>query len=363
MKLASKIFLGSALVMVVLVGVGILSLRAVGHLAAVNRDIPMRALPTLGRAGAAHDAVLALVRLETRFLVLGDARYAALWDERAARVREDLAALRPLVRTAREQAVLEVAAGAFARYEAAVREERRLLKQRQRAEAIRLAETEARTLADQVGQSLEDLMAATHRGAEEVAGTLNPKQARLVAIIGESTERLLRLVNQILDLSRLRAGRLPLARRTLDLVQVAERGVNELRPQAAEGHVAVAVERIGQNFEAAVDEDKLVQVVVNLVANAIRFTPAGGRVAVRVVDAGPEVELHVEDTGVGIPAAALPRIFDMYQQAHSQSGVTGLGLAIVRGVVEAHNGRVTVESQEGKGSRFTVLLPRRRADA
>jgi len=124
MKLASKIFLGSALVMVVLVGVGILSLRAVGHLAAVNRDITMRALPTLGRAGAAHDAVLALVRLETRFLVLGDARYAALWDERAARVREDLAALRRLVRTAREQAVLDVAAGSFARYEAAVEEER-----------------------------------------------------------------------------------------------------------------------------------------------------------------------------------------------------------------------------------------------
>jgi len=481
MKLASKIFLGSALVIVVLVGVGILSLRAVGRLAAVNRDITLRVLPTLGRASAAHDAVLALIRLETRFLVLGDARYAALWDERAARVREDLAALRALVRTAREQALLEVAASAFGRYEATVEEERRLLQQRQRAEALRLAETGARGLADQVGQSLEDLTAATHRGAEEaradaaqleqrtwtgvlvalgcalalalgaaallaqrltrrlrvlseataavaagsfrepipergadeiaalahsfnamavnlrqvdqlkesflatvshelrspltsmreaahllheeVAGTLNPKQARLVAIIGESTERLLRLVNQILDLSRLRAGRLPLARRTVDLTQVAERGVNELRPQAAEGHVAVAVERIGQNFEAAVDEDKLVQVVVNLVANAIRFTPAGGRVTVRAVDAGPEVELHVEDTGVGIPASALPRIFEMYQQAHGQRGGTGLGLAIVRGVVEAHHGRVTVESHEGKGSRFTVLLPRKKADA
>jgi len=481
MKRASKIFLGSALVMIVLVGVGILSLRAVGHLAAVNRDITLRALPTLSRAAAAHDAVLALVRLETRFLVLGDARYAALWDERAARVREDLTALRRLVRTAREQAMLDVAAGAFGRYQAAVEEERRLLKQHQRADAIRLGERDARGLADQVGQSLEDLMAATHQGAEEaradaalleqrtwtgvlvalgcalalglgatavlaqrltrrlrvlseataavaagsfrepipergvdevaalahsfnamaaklrqldqlkesflatvshelrspltsmreaahllheeVAGTLNPKQARLVAIIGESTERLLRLVNQILDLSRLRAGRLPLARRTLDLVQVAERGVNELRPQAAEGHVAVAVERIGQNFEAAVDEDKLVQVVINLVANSIRFTPGGGRVIVRVVDAGPEVELHVEDTGIGIPAVALPRIFEMYQQAHGQRGGTGLGLAIVRGVVEAHGGRVTVESQEGKGSRFTVLLPRRRAEA
>ena len=480
MKLASKIFLGSALVIVVLVGVGILSLRAVGHLAAVNRDITLRVLPTLSRASAAHDAVLALVRLETRFLVLGDVRYAALWDERAGRVREDLAALRPLVRTVREQALLDVAASAFTRYVAAVDEERRLLQLRQRAEALRLAETDARSLADQVGRGLEDLMAATHRGAEEaraeaaqleqrtwtgvlvalgcalalalgatavlaqrlarrlrvlgeataavaagsfrdpipergadeiaalahsfnamavnlrqvdqlkesflatvshelrspltsmreaahllneeVAGTLNPKQARLVAIIGDSTERLLRLVNQILDLSRMRAGRLPLARRTLDLSQVAERGVNELRPQAAEGHVAVSVERVGQNFEAAVDEDKLVQVVINLVANAIRFTPAG-RVTVRVVDAGPEVELHVEDTGVGIPASALPRIFEMYQQAHGQRGGTGLGLAIVRGVVEAHGGRVTVESQEGKGSRFTVLLPRRKADA
>src|SRR5262249_61034242 len=114
MKLASKIFLGSALVMIVLVGVGILSLRAVGPLAAVNRDITLRVLPTLSRAAAAHDAVLALVRLETRFVVLGDARYAALWDERAARVREDLTALGRLVRTARAQGRLDVAAGPLA---------------------------------------------------------------------------------------------------------------------------------------------------------------------------------------------------------------------------------------------------------
>jgi len=226
-----------------------------------------------------------------------------------------------------------------------------------------LKESFLATVSHELRSPLTSMREAAHLLHEEVAGTLNQKQGRLVAIIGESTERLLRLVNQILDLSRLRAGRLPLARCALDLSQVAERGVNELRPQAAEGHVTVAVERIGQNFEAAVDEDKLVQVVVNLVANAIRFTPAGGRVIVRVVDAGSEVELHVEDTGVGIPAAALPRIFEMYQQAHGQRGGTGLGLAIVRGVVEAHGGRVTVESQEGKGSRFTVLLPRRRAEA
>ena len=98
--------------------------------------------------------------------------------------------------------------------------------------------------------------------------------------------------------------------------------------------------------------------VVNLGANAIRFTPRGGHVVVRLIDTGPELELQVEDTGVGIPADALPHIFDPYRQAHRERGGTGLGLAIVRGIVDAHGGRVTAESREGKGSRFTVLLPR-----
>jgi signal transduction histidine kinase len=106
------------------------------------------------------------------------------------------------------------------------------------------------------------------------------------------------------------------------------------------------------------DEDRLVQVVVNLVGNAIRFTPPGGSVTVRLVDEGATLILHVEDTGVGIPESALATIFDAYQQAHRDRGGTGLGLAIARGTVEAHGGRVTVESKENVGSRFTVVLPR-----
>ena len=79
---------------------------------------------------------------------------------------------------------------------------------------------------------------------------------------------------------------------------------------------------------------------------------------VRVTDAGSEVSLEVEDTGIGIPAAALPGIFERYQQARRDRGGSGLGLAIVRGVVEAHGGRVAVESSDGKGTRFTVTVPR-----
>ena len=115
---------------------------------------------------------------------------------------------------------------------------------------------------------------------------------------------------------------------------------------------------MGSSFTVIGDEDRLVQVVVNLVANAVRFTPTGGHVVLRTIDAGPECELQVEDTGIGIPVGELPYVFEPYRQAHADRGGTGLGLAIVRGVAQAHGGRVTVESQEGKGSRFTVLLPR-----
>jgi signal transduction histidine kinase len=199
---------------------------------------------------------------------------------------------------------------------------------------------------------------AAHLLRDGVPGSLNAKQARLVTVIGNSTDRLLRLVNQMLELSRLRAGVLPLARERVDVARVVGRAVEELRPQAEEGGVALTRERVGDQFEVRGDEDRLAQVVVNLVANAVRFTPRGGRVTVRLIDAGPEIEIQVEDTGVGIPAAALPRIFDSWRQAHIDRGGTGLGLAVVRGVVLAHGGRVTAESQEGKGSRFTVLLPR-----
>src|SRR5262249_31643068 len=187
---------------------------------------------------------------------------------------------------------------------------------------------------------------------------LNAKQARLVTVIGHSTDRLLRLVNQMLELSRLRAGGLPLTRERVDLARVVGRAGGELPPQAEEGGVVLTRERVGEVFDGRGDEERLVQVVVNLVANAIRFTPRDGRVTVRLIDAGPEIEIQVEDTGVGIPAAALPRIFDSWRQAHSDRGGTGLGLAVVRGVVLAHGGRGAPGLPEGRGGRCTGLRAR-----
>jgi signal transduction histidine kinase len=216
------------------------------------------------------------------------------------------------------------------------------------------------TIAHELKSPLASIRGAVdllHMGRGAGSGTLTDKQERFITIIGLSSDRLLRLANEILELSRLRAG-IEVDRKAVDLANLADRVLEELHPQAEEAGVALECEHYGSAFAYLGDEHRLHQLVVNLGANAIRFTPRGGRVVVRIIDAGPEFELQVEDTGLGIPAEALASIFEPYRQAHHDRGGTGLGLAIVRGVANAHGGRVTVESHEGKGTRFTVLLPR-----
>src|SRR4029453_3554441 len=176
---------------------------------------------------------------------------------------------------------------------------------------------------------LTSVREAAHLLADGVPGPLTAKQARLVEIIGRSSDRLLRLVNQILDVSRLSAGLLPIGRALVDLERVVARAADELRPQAEEAGITLQRERVGTKFGVTGDEERLGQVGVNLIANAVRFTPPRGRGLPRAGGAGP-----------------------------AGRGGTGLGLGIVRALVVAHGGRVTVESHEGKGSRFTVLLPR-----
>jgi two-component system, NtrC family, sensor histidine kinase GlrK len=205
---------------------------------------------------------------------------------------------------------------------------------------------------------LTSVKEATHLLLERVPGELTPRQARLVQIIQASSNRLLRLVNQVLELSRLRAQVLPLERRRVDMEKIVVRALEELRPQAEERSLVVGRATSGVDFGIQGDEDRLLRVVVNLVGNAIKFTPHGGSVTVGLADLGHGLELSVEDTGVGIPTADMARIFDPYTQAHRGHGGTGLGLTIVKGLVEAHAGSVVVESEEGRGSRFVVMLPR-----
>ena len=193
------------------------------------------------------------------------------------------------------------------------------------------------------------------------AGPLTEKQERLIAILEKGCERLLRLVNSVLDLSRAESGMMPIEPRWFGLDAAIMHAIDELRLQAEHRGIVLRAEIGSAPARMLGDQDRIVQVVVNLVANALRFTPAGGIVTVRLEHTPSEIHMQVEDTGIGIPAAMLPVIFNRFRQAHSGKGGTGLGLAIVKSLVDAHEGRVTVESEEGKGSRFTVILPRQTA--
>ena len=193
-----------------------------------------------------------------------------------------------------------------------------------------------------------------HTGA---LGPLTPKQMRLVETIQSSSRRLLALVGQIVELGRLRAGRLQLDLRPTDIHDAIAQALEEIAPLAERGGLHLDVTVPDGLPLAAADTERVQQIFVNLLANAVRFTPPGGSVQVSVSLEEGEVLVCVADTGVGIPADLVPKIFDPYEQAHRGRGGSGVGLTVVRSLVEAHGGRVWVESDEGRGSRFMFTLP------
>jgi signal transduction histidine kinase len=201
-------------------------------------------------------------------------------------------------------------------------------------------------------------------------GPLEETQERPVASLKRNAHRLKRLVDEMLDFSRLEAGRARLTRTVVDLGDVVSDAVTELQPLAdrKQHHVTTRVVDIRS---ISADADKIHQIVVNLVSNAIRYTPEGGAIAVSVDDAPPEfagdwARLRVRDNGIGIASAHRHRIFEPFSDVspakfHTSAGPdsAGLGLFIARGLVELHGGLITLESEESVFTEFTVLLPRR----
>jgi len=181
----------------------------------------------------------------------------------------------------------------------------------------------------------------------------------------EKGENLLQLITSILDISKIEAGRTRLVIAEVDVGQVLRDAVATVLPLARKKGVKVVWEP-SPLPRIHCDRDKVRQCIVNLVNNAVKFTPAGGQVT---VDARPlpgeRVALQVADTGIGIAPDHLARVFDVFYQVDGSStreyGGAGLGLAIVKSYVEAHGGEIKVESAPGKGSTFTVVLPVRAA--
>ena len=183
---------------------------------------------------------------------------------------------------------------------------------------------------------------------------------RFLAQINASGRHLLGLINDILDLSKVEAGQMVLQLQSVSIVEVANDVVNTIEPIAAKKKIVINVE-VGSGGHLKADGGKLRQMLLNLVSNAVKFTPAGGTVTIKAERFAKTVEISVADTGIGVAESDLRRLFKEFQQLETGAGGhqegTGLGLALTRRLAALHGGDVRVASEIGKGSIFTIELP------
>jgi signal transduction histidine kinase len=195
---------------------------------------------------------------------------------------------------------------------------------------------------------------------EGMFGDVNEKQAEYLDDILSSGNHLLSLINDVLDLSKVEAGQVQLDVAPFLLRDALERGVVMVRERATQDEVQVTLAADPEVGLVAGDERRIRQVIFNLLSNAVKFTPAGGAVDVSATRVNGEVRVSVADTGPGIPAEDLDRIFEEFQQTEAgieQREGTGLGLALSKRLVELHGGRIWVDSEPGHGSTFVFTLP------
>ena len=197
---------------------------------------------------------------------------------------------------------------------------------------------------------------------EGEAGPVSQDQRRLFGRIQDSCGRMERLIAEVLELSKLEAGKLVLERRPIDLARFAGDMVERLAVNARGKSIRLGLRPSGDGpFFVEADETRLDQILMNLIGNALKFTPRDGSVDVDVSRAGNEVEVAVSDSGPGIAAADLPLLFERFSRTSSaraaQAPGTGLGLVISRELVEAHGGRIWAESAPERGARFVFRLP------
>jgi PAS domain S-box-containing protein len=192
-------------------------------------------------------------------------------------------------------------------------------------------------------------------------GQLPDKALRAVAIAERNTVRLTSLINDILDLEKLEAGKMELHFQDVLLKTVIDRSIESVKGLAEQNEIALEVHPDGASRSIRADPDRLVQVLVNLLSNAVKFSPRGSAVTILVEESHGWATVAVLDRGRGIPEAYRERVFERFQQVEQsdakKKGGSGLGLAICKAIVEQHGGQIGVESEEGKGSRFWFSLP------
>lgn len=196
---------------------------------------------------------------------------------------------------------------------------------------------------------------------EGALGELPPRAKSVCEIAHKNCRRLGKLVNDILDAEKLASGEMNIVRTRTDLTSVIEDAVQSSEHYASSLDVAIEVERPPEPVHVLCDRDRIVQVMNNLLSNAAKFSDAGATVRVRLSRVGGMARIDVIDRGAGIPVRAQSTVFDRFTQAHERTertmNGTGLGLNIARAIIEAHEGTISFESQEGEGTTFSVMIP------
>lgn len=228
---------------------------------------------------------------------------------------------------------------------------------------LRRAETMRREIAANISHELRTPVAALKALVETLEdGALeDPEVSRdFLGRMHVEVDGLAQLVEELLELSRIESGQVSPRLQSADLGSVVVNAAERLRPQAERLGVGFTVRSSAELPMVWIDSDRIQQVVINLVHNAVKFTPPGGHVSVTVEQRGDEIVVSVADTGMGITPGALPRLFERFYKADKAraGGGTGLGLAIAKHLVQAHGGRIWVESPgEGRGATFTFVIP------
>jgi PAS domain S-box-containing protein len=232
-------------------------------------------------------------------------------------------------------------------------------------EALRLSDQVKSDFVSSVSHELRTPLASILGYLEILAsreiGELTELQSEFLGIIDTNAHRLLSLIDDLLTLAGLENGKLTMRFEPVDLGEVVFGDVQALRPELDEHGHEIHVDLPDRAVVVSADVHRCGQVVANLLANAVKFTPEGGRISVRLAEADGIAELTVEDSGIGISEEDLGSLFERFFRARSATEQaipgTGLGLAISKGIVEAHGGTLTVESELGRGSAFTVRIP------
>ena len=192
-------------------------------------------------------------------------------------------------------------------------------------------------------------------------GDLTNEQREFLEIVKTSTDRLVELINELLDISRIEAGRVELKRRALDLPRLIRQVTDTMRPQLNAKQQAVTLDLAPALPAVWGDPDRVIQILTNFVSNAHKYTPAGGSITLRARGGGAHVRVDIRDTGIGLSKEDQAHLFSKFFRAQNRAtqevAGTGLGLAITRSLIELHGGKVWVESEPGKGSTFSFTLP------